>query len=87
MPISREEYDAGGYDAEQALLEFLRQNDGSAFTASELLETFSDSDVAMMEVVVTELLQSLESRGRIESKVVRGRVYYTYRRSIGFLPR
>ena len=87
MPISRQEYDAGGFNPEQAVLELLRTNESLAFTVPELIEMFTQRKIDMTEAVLMEILQSLESKSRITSKVVRGRLYYTYQRSIGFLPR
>jgi hypothetical protein len=85
MPISRDEFDAGGSNPEQLLLRLLRDNHETAYTGDELVTLLEDIGVAMSEDALVEILQSLVSKRRVISQVVHERLYYSYDKRIGFL--
>jgi len=88
MPISRDEFDAGEQSLETALMAFFRQNELLAFTSDE-----ADSELEILGFIweahrVEQVLQALTEQGRVESKRICGRVYYSYHRyRLGFGPR
>ncbi len=87
MPITRREFDAGSRNPGDHLLEFLKANDQIALAIDELLNELLDKGFVVSMEQVQEVMSDLVNRGRAESKIVSGKIYYAYRKSFGFLPR
>jgi|Deesub1362A_J573_1020465.scaffolds.fasta_scaffold00246_2 acetate kinase len=86
MPISRREFESGELDPGLLLIEFLRSNSDYAYTLDELVRELGSKGIHMTGEDLRNILRSLEHRGRIESKIKYGVVYYIYRKTIGFRP-
>ena len=84
MPISRREFESGELDAGFMVMDFLRSNSDDAYTADELVELISES-VDVNKEQMRDILDSLERQGKVEVRVMRGVIYYIYRKSrLGF---
>ena len=86
MPISRSKFESGELDPSLFLVEFLRSNPDYAYTMEELIEKLASKGIDLTAEKVESILRLLESRGRIESKMKYGVVYYIYSKRIGFRP-
>jgi hypothetical protein len=81
MPLSRQEFDAGG-ESLGKLLRLLRDHPDQAFIFSELLEALQVDGVDIDELDF--LLKLAIESDQIEAKLIGVRVYYASLRSIGF---
>ncbi len=86
MPISRSEFESGELDPGLLLIEYLRSNPDYAYTLDELKEYLISRGVHLTTEELGNVLNTLESRGRVELKVVVGVLYYIYRKTISFRP-
>jgi len=84
MPISRSDFESGELDPSLLLTEYLRSTPDYAYTLDELKEYLISRGVHLTTEELGNVLNTLESRGRVESKVVVGVLYYIYRKTIGF---
>ena len=88
MPISREEFEKSEADPALAILKFLRSNPDTAFSLEQLHSIVLSARIDLNIEALEEILRSLESQGKIETKKIDDVVYYIYyRRPIGFIPR
>lgn len=88
MPISRDEYEFGDVDIGLFILQFLREHSDYAFTAEELLKGLVSSARATSLDEVITALEDLVQSNKVESKNIKGVVYYRYcKRPLGFTPR
>ncbi|MBI2304617.1 MAG: hypothetical protein HYU86_07725 [Chloroflexi bacterium] len=85
MPISKAEFESEG-DPVASVLDLLRTNSHLSFTAQELLIELASLGMNLNEEELREILNALERRGRVESRTVRGLVYYIYASKMGFRP-
>ena len=76
MPLTRDEFDAGGESA-APVLEFLRSRADQAFTFGELYHDLSGTDVTLDDLDYA--LSQLVENGVIEAAMVERKVYYMYR--------
>jgi hypothetical protein len=88
MPLDKEEFEKGKLQSKvgDEIISFLRERKDGAFTSQEVMggldhnPDFSTSEVAKLSTFViadfTALLHDLVRRGRVEMKVVRGRMYF-----------
>ena len=88
MPLDKEEFEKGKLHNKMGdeIISFLRERKDGAFTSQEIMggldynPDFSTSEVAKLSTFViadfTALLHDLVRKGRIEMKVVRGRMYF-----------
>jgi hypothetical protein len=79
MPIRRAEFDRGEIDPSLSILEFFKSQPHLAFTAEEVQDALERADRVTDIEIVRQMLLHLESRGRLESRVVSGRLYYAYK--------
>lgn len=87
MPISRSEFDSGEPDPSLLVTEFLRSNHDYAYTMEELLAELALKGVSFTLEEVKSILSFLEKQEKVEVKMMRGMVYYIYRKpSLGFRP-
>lgn len=86
MPISRREFESGELDPSLLLIEFLRSNPDYAYTAKELIGELASKGMDLTKEEMQNALSSLENRGRIESKIIHGVVYYICSKTMGFRP-
>ena len=86
MPITRREFDAGSGNPRDHLLEFLKANDQIALAIDELVNELIEEGFVVSVEEVQEIMSDLVNRGRAESKIVSGKIYYAYRKYFGFLP-
>jgi hypothetical protein len=84
MPISRKEFEAGKSDVSLRLLEFLQMNELWAYSLEQLSALLAEGGPSLTQDELLEELRSLEQRGRVDSKIVAGRVYFVYRKVLGF---
>lgn len=88
MPISREEFERGKPDPALPILKFLRSNPDIAFSLEQLHNIVLSNQIDLNIEALEEILHSLESQGKIETKKIDDVVYYIcFRRPIGFVPR
>ena len=83
MPISRSEFERDEIIDRFAILELFRTNRDLAYTLEDVIESLHSSGVNLSERQVEDILSSLERRGYLELKEVKGTRYYAYRR-LGF---
>lgn len=86
MPISRREFESGELDLSLLLIGFFHSNPDYAYTVEELIGELVSRGVSLSEEEMRNALSSIEARGRIESKTLRGGVvYYIYSKpGLGF---
>ncbi|MBE0415691.1 MAG: hypothetical protein IBX36_04025 [Dehalococcoidia bacterium] len=85
MPISRDEFERGELDPSLFIVDFLRSSPDYAYTLEELIAELASRGMDLAEEDLQDILSSLETRGRIESKTRRSMVYYIYRKpKLGF---
>jgi len=87
MPISRDEFERGEADPGAYILNLLRNNADTAFTLDELLQAASVEGHSFSSEQILEALERLIERGGVQSKMLKGVVYYIYHRApMGFRP-
>lgn len=86
MPITRREFDARERSPLDHLLEFLKTHEHLAFSPEELLQELVKAGFEIATDELQEMLAELIERERVESKTVRAKLYYSYRRVMGFRP-
>ena len=79
MPIRRSEFDKGEIDPSLVVLEFFRGQRDLAFPLEEVHEALAKAGINIEIEILRGMVVDLESRGRLESKVVAGRLYYRYK--------
>ena len=85
MPISRREFEGGKLDPSLLIIGFLRSNADYAYTVEELLEELVSRGMDLTAEDMQGILRSLEKQDKIEAKMMRGVVYYIYRKPrLGF---
>jgi hypothetical protein len=76
LPLTRDEFDAGGESA-TPVLDFLRDNTDSAYTLGELAQELSKTDVTLDDLDYA--LRALVEGMVIETRTREDRLYYMYR--------
>ena len=76
MPLTRDEFDAGGESA-TPVLDFLRDNSDNAFTFGELAQELNATDVTLDDLDCA--LRTLVDDAVIESRIRENKIYYIYR--------
>ena len=84
MPISRREFESGEPDPSLLLTELLRSDPDCAYAVEELMDELASRGMDLTAEEVQSILGSLEDRGKVESKVRYGMVYYICSKRIGF---
>ena len=84
MPISREEFESALERPAYLVLEFLRANMDTAYTAPEIASELARTGSVIEQSVAEGALGELTRRGWVETSMRDGEVYYAYRRWIGF---
>lgn len=77
MPLSKDEFDAGGEPA-TPVLDYLRGKADEAFTLGELAAEFHDTSVTLDDLDYA--LTMLATNRVLETNLIDGKVYYMYRR-------
>jgi hypothetical protein len=76
MPLSKDEFDAGGESA-TPVLDFLRNRADHAFTFGELAAEFHDMDITLDDLDYALIM--LSDSQVVERRVKDDKVYYMYR--------
>ena len=84
MPITRREFDAGERSPKDYVLELLKTNENLAFPLEELLQQLTAANYGVSNDTLQEMLAELIERARVHSKTIGGKLYYSYRRVMGF---
>ena len=79
MPISKDEFEAGGEPA-MPVLELLRSRPDEAFSFGELAQELHDTDVTLDDLDYA--LAALVRNGVVESDLLESKIYYMYKHSI-----
>ena len=82
MPINRSEFEKGELDPSFVVEEFLRSNPDCAYNVDELIVELASKKMAFVAKEVQDILSTLETDGRVISKMVRDTAYYIYRKPI-----
>jgi hypothetical protein len=86
MPITNTEFEKSGRETGIMLVEFLRFNFHSAYSADELVDELASKGRKVKEEEVERLLFSREYGGMVESRIIDGVPYYRYKKVRGFVP-
>ena len=86
MPISRSEFERGEISPGHLIIEFLCANPEQAYSLGELWREFGSS-VALSIDEFQGILLDLERDVHIESKLIKGMLYYICGKRLGFSDR
>jgi hypothetical protein len=84
VPISRGEFESSLDRTAYVILELLRANMDSAYTAHEISDALSAIGQQASSADLDRALAELARRGWTEASTREGELYYAYRRWIGF---